>query len=145
MCIIESRQEQSPTLLVHRAITDYVPKKEKTEEEKEIHDTHTEQQFEIYRITADGRSCNGRTDDGFGSGRWTGAPGRLMPNIGTTLDRLLGQTQGLGIATLPSVSSSILVPTLIFPYPCRFSGGLLSTPFPARTLSEAASDTACLA
>lgn len=41
-----------------------------------------------------------------------GAPDRLMPNIGTTLlDRLLGQTQGLGIATLPSVSSSILVPT----------------------------------
>lgn len=69
-----------------------------------------------------------------------------MPNIGTALlDRLLGQTQGLGIATLPSVSSSILVPTLIFPYPCRFSGGLLSTPFLARTLSDAASDTACLA
>lgn len=68
-----------------------------------------------------------------------------MPNIGTTLlDRLLGQTQGLGIATLPSVPSAILVPTLIFPYPCRFSGGLLSTrnaPFLAQTLSDAALDT----
>lgn len=52
-----------------------------------------------------------------------GAPGRLMPNIGTTLlDRLLGQTQGLGIATLPSVSSSILVPTLIFPTRAGFLG-----------------------
>lgn len=145
VCIIESRQEQSPTLFVHRNTTDCVSTKEKREEEKEIHDTHTEQQFEICRITAEGRSCNGRTDDDFRPGRWTGAPGGLMPNIGTTLDRLLGQTQGLGIATLPSVSSSILVPTLIFPYPCRFSGGLLSMPFPARTLSDAAPDTACLA